>query len=88
MGLSEHQLNETDLLILEVLREGRVTPLLASKLIEEKDVGHPYVQQRLSRMEEHDHLENIEGTGVYELLDDPVEEESEAEDDSEEDNDG
>jgi hypothetical protein len=73
MALEQRELNETDRLILTHLREGRVTPVLAKRLIEDdgKYVSRPYVQQRLKRLEEHRHLNNVHDTGVYELVDDP-----------------
>lgn len=61
------QLNDTDEAILEILDEGRNAPLnIANRL----DLTRQYVQQRLRRLEEHGHVQNI-GSGVYELVDDP-----------------
>lgn len=73
MALEPRELNDTDELLLPYLRQGRVTPVLAKQLIEQdgKDVSRPYVQQRLKRLEEHGHLDNLLDTGVYELVDDP-----------------
>ena len=61
------QLSDTDKSILDILQEGRNAPLnIANRL----DFTRQYVQQRLRRLEEHGHVENI-GSGVYELVDDP-----------------
>ena len=35
-----------------------------------EDLSRQYVQQRLRRLEEHGHVQNI-GRGVYEMIDDP-----------------
>ena len=73
MALTPDDLNDTDQLILNHLRDGRLTPVLAKRLIEDdgKDVSRPYVQQRLKRLEEHSHVKNLRNTGVYELVNDP-----------------
>ena len=61
------QLNETDGAILEIVEEARNAPLnVANRL----DLTRQFVQQRLRRLEEHGHVQNI-GSGVYELMDDP-----------------
>ena len=60
-------LNETDDRILTKLQEGRNVP---ANIAEELDLSRQYVQQRLRRLEEHEHVRNI-GRGVYELIDDP-----------------
>lgn len=54
-------------MILDVLREGRVTPALAS---EQTGLGRSYVSQRLIRLEEHNHVREL-ARGLYELVDDP-----------------
>lgn len=75
VALSEDQLNDLDVLILDYLsEEGRATPKLLQ--IELQDRGHSTgvrqnVNGRLTRLREHDHVRNVHGTGVYELVDDP-----------------
>ena len=65
--MSSIQLSDTDNEIIEILEEGRNAPLnIANRL----DLTRQYVQQRLRRLEEHSHVQNI-GSGVYELVDDP-----------------
>lgn len=80
MGLEPRQLNDVDKKLLDYLAEDRSTPkLLRSRLkadpeYENDTPSAAYINQRLRRLEEHDHLRNLEGTGVYELADDPREE--------------
>ena len=62
-------LSETDEAILEILTEGRNAP---SNIADRLEFTRQYVQQRLKRLEEHGHVQNI-GSGVYELCDDPRE---------------
>ena len=73
MALSEEELNELDNQILDALADGRATPTLLTKIFEEKgtEVSRQYVNQRLKRLAEHDHIKNLFDTGVYELLTDP-----------------
>jgi len=73
MPLSEDELNELDNKILDVLADGRATPTLLKRIFEERgtEVSRQYVNQRLKRLSEHDHIENLFDTGVYELLTDP-----------------
>jgi DNA-binding Lrp family transcriptional regulator len=61
------QLNDTDRAVLEILDEGRNAP---SNIADRLDFTRQYVQQRLRRLEEHGHVQNI-GSGVYEIIDDP-----------------
>jgi DNA-binding Lrp family transcriptional regulator len=61
------QLSDTDKAILDVLEEGRNAP---SNIADRLDFTRQYIQQRLRRLEEHGHIQNI-GSGVYELVDDP-----------------
>lgn len=70
--IPEERLNDVDRQLLALLREGRITPTLAMKL-ELPDKSRQYINQRLVRLAEHGHVENLEGTGVYELVDDPME---------------
>lgn len=71
--LTEDDLNETDKSVLEILSEGRATPQLVREELKDrnKEVTRQYVSQILKRFNEHDHVENLHGTGVYELVDDP-----------------
>jgi len=74
--LSPDQLNDLDRSLLDLLQEGRLTPTLARKQLVERsltDVSRQYVNRRLKRLAEHEHIENILDTGVYELVDDPRE---------------
>lgn len=74
MTLSAEQLNNIDQQVLDLLYEGRVTPGLAQTLLAKRgtaDVSRQYVNQRLGRLEEHEHVRNIEGSGIYELVRDP-----------------
>lgn len=73
MPLKPDQLNGADRLILDVLEEGRATPTLVLRLLETRgnDYSRQYVSQRIKRLTEHGHLENVLDTGVYELVDDP-----------------
>lgn len=76
MALSPDQLNDVDAAVLDLLEEGRATPGLAQKLLDERgvtDVSRQYVNQRLRRLEEHGHVENLLDSGVYELVTDPRE---------------
>lgn len=74
--LDADDLNRWDILILEYLSGGRATPELVRKMAEQdgKDgVTRQYINQRMARLAEHEHLDNVLGTGVYELVDDPRE---------------
>jgi hypothetical protein len=75
--LDPGDLNEMDRTLLSYLSAGRVTPAYARARLADKDVGEysrGYVQQRLARLEEHDHATNLYDTGLYELTNDPREE--------------
>lgn len=61
------RLNETDEKVISKLEEGRNVP---ANIAEELGLSRQYVQQRLQRLEEHGHVQNI-GRGVYEMIDDP-----------------
>ena len=61
------RLNETDKKVISKLEEGRNVP---ANIAEELGLSRQYVQQRLRRLEEHGHVQNI-GRGVYEMIDDP-----------------
>lgn len=71
MAVNAPHLNDVDRDLLELLREGRITPMLAKRrAFPEK--SRQYINQRLVRLEEHGYADNLEGVGVYELADDPL----------------
>jgi hypothetical protein len=65
--LEPRQLNEADREILDELHEGRASP---SYLSEQTGVEQTYINQRLRRLDEHAHVENL-ARGLWELVDDP-----------------
>lgn len=65
--LEPRQLNEADQEILDELHEGRASP---SYLSERTGVEQTYINQRLRRLDEHGHVENL-ARGLWELVDDP-----------------
>lgn len=71
--LRPDDLIEIDEQLLEYLREGRLTPNYARIRLREDvdDYSRGYVQQRLARLVEHSHVENLRDCGLYELKDDP-----------------
>lgn len=74
--LQEDELRDVDRLLLDFLQEGRVTPAYARQQLtseHDQEYSRGYVQQRLARLEEHDHVTNL-GGGLYELVEDPREE--------------
>jgi len=76
MSLEPRQLNDLDEWLLDELARNRSTPkLLRGRLQKVRDADDVpsagYINQRLRRLEEHDHLENLDETGVYELRNDP-----------------
>lgn len=75
--LGPDDLRDVDRTILGYLADGRVTPAYARARLEESgsEYSRGYVQQRLARFEEHSHVENLHGTGLYELRHDPREDE-------------
>lgn len=75
MTLTEDKLNELDEKILDKLANGRATPTLLKKIFENEGVNvtSQYVNQRLTRLAEHNHVKNLLDTGVYELVVDPRE---------------
>lgn len=58
------RLNDADEAILQELRHGRVTAAFLARRI---DWSREYLTQRLRRLEEHEIVENLESTGLYEL---------------------
>ena len=73
MTLTSGALNDLDRRVLDILADGRATPTLVQKLLanEGDEFSRQYVNQRLKRLEEHEHVRNLLDTGVYELVDDP-----------------
>ena len=74
--LNPDDLNEMDHQLLSFLKDGRVTPAYARSRLKTDGQGEysrGYVQQRLGRLVEHGHAENLLDTGLYELSDDPRE---------------
>ena len=73
--LDAEDLREIDERILNYLDEGRVTPAYAKKRLtkEWEEYSRGYVQQRLGRLEEHSHVQNLLDSGLYELVEDPRE---------------
>jgi len=67
--LEPRQLNEADREILDELHEGRASP---SYLSEQTGVEQTYINQRLRRLDEHGHVDNL-ARGLWELADDPRE---------------
>jgi len=71
--LGPDELRAVDDLLLDYLHEGRVTPAHARERLTSdtgEEYSRGYIQQRLSRLEEHSHATNL-GGGLYELVDDP-----------------
>lgn len=64
--MSKPRLNEADKAILSYLEEGRVT---AAYLARKTGWSRNYITQRLRRLEEHRIVENLEGVGLYKLID-------------------
>jgi hypothetical protein len=72
--LTDDDLRDIDKTLLTYLVEGRISPAYGRKRLEEEGEGEysrGYVQQRLARFEEHGHLTNLYGVGLYELDQDP-----------------
>lgn len=75
MPLESDRLNQVDHIILDYLRdEGQATPAILEEVISERrdeSVSRSYINQRLVRLHEHGHIENVRDKGVYELVEDP-----------------
>ena len=74
MALDDEGLREVDRALLDYLAEGRVTPVYArDRLADEgrNEVTSAYLGQRLKRLVEHGHAENLYDVGLYELVEDP-----------------
>ena len=71
--LSPEQLRDVDEKLLRYLSERAVTPHYCRLRLQQDgfDYTRGYVQERLARLVEHDHAENLLGAGLYELRDDP-----------------
>lgn len=67
--LQPDDLNSTDKEILSELDDGRVTPAFVASRC---DVDRSYISQRLIRLAEHGHVDELV-RGLYELIDDPRE---------------
>lgn len=71
--LTADDLRDVDQAILAYLDDAPVTPAYARKRLEQDgdEYSRGYVQQRLARLEEHHHVENLLDVGLYKLVDDP-----------------
>lgn len=65
------EMNPTDNAVLDMLREGRVTPRLVA---ETYDYSRQNVSNRLNRLVEHGYVRKVT-RGLYELVEDPRSEE-------------
>lgn len=65
--LDADQLNDADRSILDELQHGRASP---SYLADQTGIEQTYINQRLRRLDEHGHVENL-ARGLWELTDDP-----------------
>ena len=65
--LSPDQLNDTDRALLDLLREGRITPRYAA---DELGMSRPYASERLKRLLEHEHVSRL-ASGLYQVENDP-----------------
>lgn len=65
--LDEDDLSPVDEVILDLLREGRVT---APYVSDESDYSLQYVRDRLNRLVEHGNVRKVY-EGLYELVEDP-----------------
>lgn len=72
--LDPTDLNETDRAILDYLRdEGRASPTLFIRATD-ADTSRQWISSRFVRLAEHDHIRDLYETGIYELVEDPREE--------------
>jgi len=75
--LDAEQLRQVDEWALEELSRGRATPAAVRQYILTeygKEYSSGYVQERLARLEEHDHAVDEYDVGLYELISDPRQE--------------
>jgi Fe2+ or Zn2+ uptake regulation protein len=70
--MEPEELNESDYKILEVLREGRATP---AALKDWTGRSGQTVHNRLGRLVAAGHVEKVHESGLYELVDDPRQDE-------------
>lgn len=68
--MADLHLNAADRAVLEELQLGRNVP---ANIADSTGYSKQYIRERISRLEEHGVVENV-GRGVYELVDDPLEE--------------
>ena len=77
MALSDDDLREVDRVLLDYLAEGRVTPVYArERIVDERPqdkVTSAYLGQRLKRLVEHGHADNLYDVGLYQMVSDPRE---------------
>ncbi|HET7325462.1 MAG TPA: hypothetical protein VFJ06_14135 [Halococcus sp.] len=77
MALSDSDLRDIDRVLLDYLAEGRVTPVYArERIVDEShrdDVTSAYLGQRLKRLVEHGHADNLYDVGLYQIVTDPRE---------------
>lgn len=75
MPLSRGDLREIDEVLVEYLKEGRVTPVYARERVTDEgqwdEITSTYLGQRLQRLAEHGHARNLYGVGLYELIKEP-----------------
>lgn len=73
--LDDDDLREVDRELLTFLTEGRATPVACQRWLESrgKEYSRAYLQQRLVRLVEHDHVKNVFDSGLYQLVSDPRE---------------
>lgn len=71
--LSPDGLRDVDRKLLDYLDEGRVTPVYCQRRLENDGMEYSrgYLHGRLVRFVEHNHAENLMDTGLYELVEDP-----------------
>jgi len=73
MTLSDDHLNPADRDILSYLQaEGRATPALLADVLSDRDPDYgttrAYRNQRLVRLAEHGHVQNVRSAGLYEFV--------------------
>lgn len=73
--LDDGQLRDVDRTLLSFMDEHPVTPVYCKKRLAEmgQEYSRGYIQERLARLVEHNHAENLLDTGMYALTDDPRE---------------
>lgn len=75
MPIDPGELRDIDRWILDYLQEKQcVTPVYCRERVRDdhgQEVTSTYCGQRLQRLAEHGHAENLSGVGLYELVSDP-----------------